>query len=566
MRSTTTLTFRHEERTSQAVRPSVRLIPLGGLGEIGMNCMAVETDDSIVVVDCGVMFPEKELGIDVIHPDFSYLLENHRKVRGIVITHGHEDHVGAVPYLLRELNVPVHGPQYALSLIEERLREVDGVHDPIFNPSRPRDRIKLGSIEIEPIRVTHSIADATALAIRTPAGLIVHTGDFKFDPNPGDRETLDEEHFAELADEGVRALLSDSTNSEVEGTSGSETDVAHELHGLIAQARGRVIVSMFASNTHRFSALADIAQKTGRVVALFGRSMQTHSRIAIDGGYMKDPSGILISADHAAGIPREKLMIFATGSQGEPVAALSRIAQGIHPQLRLERGDTVILSSRVIPGNEREVAHILNDLARAGIEIHAVDTNHNVHVTGHAYAGEQRRMIELVRPDTFLPVHGGYRQLAKHGALASELGVSDVVVAENGSVLELDRDGLRKVGETQSGRIAVEMGVDLPKIVLDDRENLAKHGVAIAVLVLDKKGRIRSRPEIFTRGVIDEDAHPEIIIRAAEFVEDALLAHPSYRDSPDEEELEEVARRALRRFFRRFKRNPAAYTVIHWLP
>lgn len=542
---------------------SVRIVPLGGLGEIGMNCMAVDADGSIVVIDCGVMFPEKELGIDVIHPDFSYLLDRKDQLSAIVLTHGHEDHIGAVPYLLREINVPVYGPKYALRLVQERLAEHGLAGKVDLRVTKPRERFKLGGIEIEPIRVTHSIADATALVLRTPAGVLVHTGDFKIDLDPADNEPFDIERFTEVGSEGVRMLLSDSTNADVTGTSGSERDVIETLTRLIHNADARVIISLFASNVHRLRAIFAAADATGRHVCMLGRSMHTHTRVATDGGYIKDISAQLVHPDLVQTIARDKLVIVATGTQGEPAAAMARLAGRTHHQLTLDPGDTVILSSRVIPGNEVPVQHLVSDFERQGVIVIDHHTEARVHVSGHAYQSEQERMIDAVRPQSFVPIHGTYHHLAAHARLARKAGVSDALVVENGAIVEFDKASTRVSGTANVGRISVDDREPIPDIVLHDRALLAEFGFALAVVLLDEKGHLLGEPEVFTRGVIDEDDNYDLIGHARDAVAEALEKQDTPLLKLSDEDVRDIAKRALKKFIlRRTKRRPITNAIV----
>ncbi|MBK8168765.1 MAG: ribonuclease J [Sandaracinaceae bacterium] len=542
---------------------SVRIVPLGGLGEIGMNCMAIDAQGSIVVVDCGVMFPDRSLGIDVIHPDFSYLLARRKELSAIVLTHGHEDHIGAVPYLLREINVPVYGPRYALSLVKERLVEhrLDGKVDLI--PTKPRQRFALGGIEVEPVRVTHSIADATALVFRTPAGVLVHTGDFKMDPDPTDEEPFDTERFSQIGDEGVRMLLSDSTNADVPGSSGSESEVFTTLARVITAAKARVVVSMFASNVHRLRAIFAAAQTTGRHVCMLGRSMQTHTRIAMEAGYLKDMSALLIHPDLAQTVARDKLLVIATGTQGEPAAALARLAARSHHQLALEPGDTVVLSSRIIPGNEVSVARIISNFERQGVNLVDHHSEPRIHVSGHATQSEQTRMLDLVRPQGFVPIHGTFHHLAAHARLARAAGISDTSVVENGAIVEFDNATTTIKGSTQVGRINVDEGEPIPDIVIHDRTLLAEYGIAFVVVLIDETGRLLGDPEVFTRGVIHEEDDLELIDHARDAVAEALENHDTPLLRLQDSEIREVAKRALRKFIlRRTKRRPITHALV----
>jgi ribonuclease J len=514
-----------------------------------MNCMSIESGAHRVLIDCGVTFPDLPFGTDVIRPDFRYLKEEPRPHTTIWITHGHEDHIGAVPYLLREQRGRVYGPPYALALLRERLTEVPPREMPELIPILPRQRYRFGPFEAEPVRVTHSIADATALALRTPAGLIVHTGDFKIDPTPTDNQHFDRARFAELGDQGVRLLLSDSTNIDSEGSSGSEASVGDVLLDLIDAAPARVVVTLFASNTHRLRAVLEIARKTGRKLCLLGRSVQLHSRVAGDTGYLERAEDILIAPADAALLPRHRVLIAATGSQAEAPSALARLARRAHPQLALEAGDTVILSSRIIPGNERPVMAVIDALERQGIRVFERHGHRGVHVSGHAQRDEQRQMLELVRPQTFVPVHGTFRHLRKHAELARELGIRDTFVAQNGDVIELDDRDARVIDRVHCGRVHVSRGTDVSDEVLADRSRLAELGAFSVSYVVNDRGKLLGSPEVTARGVGFGEAPREVLSQAR------LAAKRALRDAIDQgllrepEALREEVRRALTRFF-----------------
>ncbi len=528
-----------------------------------MNCMALEAEGDRLVVDCGVMFPDRELGVDVIHPDFGWLLAHPERLRAIVLTHGHEDHIGGLPYLLRRIPVPVYGPPYALELVRRRLTEHEQIRNPDLRPTRPRTPFRVGCFEVEPIRVTHSIADATALAIRTPAGLVVHSGDFKIDTDPPDGERFDAERLRELGDEGVRLLLSDSTNAWVEGRAGDERSVRDVLAELVARAPARVVVSVFASNVHRLRSLFEIARETDRRVALLGRSVRTHVETASRLGYLPDVGSLVVSSDDAARLPRSQLLAIATGTQGEPPAALARLARDAHPALGLEPGDEVIHSARVIPGNEQIVYRLINDLERRGVTVRFAATDPGIHVSGHAHAGEQRTMLELVRPRAFIPVHGTFLHLKRHEALAREMGVVESALVENGAVVEIDDAGVRVVDEAHVGRVHVDAGEEIPDRVLADRALLAELGMAVAFVRVDRRGRPLGEPQIVTRGVFHEEAEPDVTEDARRFVADELLSWKSPALEVDPAEVEERARRALRRYFgRRLGKKPLTWAVV----
>jgi ribonuclease J len=523
-----------------------------------MNCLALEQGGQVLIVDCGVTFDDRGLGVDVIHADFS-ALEPYR-VAGIFVTHGHEDHIGAIPYLLQRFDAPVFGPRYALGLVRERAAEHEILDHVSLHEVTPRSRVRVGPFDVEPIRVTHSIADSTALAIRTESGLVVHTGDFKFDEAPPDGETFDVERFEELSREGVRLLFSDSTNIDAKGPTGSEEGVGLALDAIVAGAKQAVVVGMFASNVHRLRLLGDIARRHGRKIVPLGRSVSTHSRVARSTArstgehagepYLEWPSDLVWPADRARELPRNAVLGVATGTQGEEAAALSRLARGEHPAFDLAEGDVVVMSSRVIPGNEPEVMRVMGNLLRRGVELRSWWSDRAVHVSGHAHREEQRRMIEMVRPRSFVPVHGTLHHLLRHAALARELGVPDVCVLENGDVGELGEGTLRKTGRVTAGRVHVFARRALPATVLAERVALAAHGAAHVVIPVDAAGRLAGEVSLVTRGVLDEteDAH---LLAAARNEATAALEDLFQRGGGgtlrSDAELGEAARQAVRR-------------------
>lgn len=539
----------------------LRLWPLGGLGEVGMNCLALEQRGEVLLVDCGVGFDHRGLGVDVVHPDFASLSPFQGKIAGIFLTHGHEDHIGAVAYFLRQYDVPVWGPPYALGLLRERTHEHEVLRYAKLIETAPRRRYGVGSFEVEPIRVTHSIADATALAIRTDAGVVVHTGDFKFDETPTDGESFDVERFEALGDEGVSLLLSDSTNIDARGETGSEVRVGEALAPMIAAADGLVVVSMFASNVHRLRILGDIARKTRRRIVPLGRSVTTHARVARATGYLDWPPDLLWPAERIRELRRSEILVVATGSQAEPNAALARLGRGEHPAVDLREGDLVVLSSRVIPGNEPEVFAMLGDLIRSGVELRTWMSDREVHVSGHAYRSEQTRMIELVRPRAFVPVHGTLHHLTRHAELARELGVKSVCVLENGDRAAIDRSGVRKDGRVPSGRVHVFAGRAIPGTVLKQRASLAAEGIVFAVATLHATGTFATELAITTRGVLDEEERPELLDDARRAARAAVL-DLDVRGRSDDGACAEAIRLAVRRAIARgvgYKPN----TVVH---
>ena len=536
----------------------VRLLPLGGLGEIGMNCLAIEQNGEALVIDCGVTFDDRGLGVDVVHPDFAALDSLH--VAGVFITHGHEDHIGAVPYLLRRIDAPVYGPRYALTLVRERAREHEILDHVDLRVVTPGERVQVGPFEVEPIRVTHSIADATALAIRTAAGLVIHTGDFKFDDTPPDGEAFDVQRFEELSREGVRLLLSDSTNIDAAGPTGSEQGVGEALDEVVGAAQQAVVVALFASNVHRLRMLGDIARRHGRKLVTLGRSVGTHARVAhatpratgphSGVPYLEWPSDLVWPADRARELPRRAILGIATGTQGEENAAIARLARGEHPALDLGAGDVVVMSSRVIPGHEPKVLHLMGELLRRGVRLRTWWSDRAIHVSGHAHRQEQRRMLELVGPRAFVPVHGTLHHLLRHAELAREVGVPEVCVLENGDVGELggDADPIRKAGRVQAGRVHVFAQRALAPAVLRDRAALAAHGAAHVAVSIDERGRPVGQVSLTTRGVVDEARGAHILAAARDEARAALLdLAAEERAAPSDEEAAETARLAIRR-------------------
>jgi ribonuclease J len=533
-----------------------RIVPLGGLGEIGMNCLALETPQGILVIDCGVTFPHDELGVDIIHPDFAYLWDRREEVLGVLVTHGHEDHIGALPYLLRRIPVPVYAPPYASILIQSRLAEHAEVPVTDIRTFAPRERFDLGPFGIEALRVTHSIPDSFALSIDTPAGRILHTGDFKLEAEPMDDLPTDEARFRELGADGVSVLLSDSTNVDVEFRRGREREVARALRDMILGIEGRVVVGVFASNVYRLQAVATAAMETGRKLCYLGRSVHTHVRAATELGLFRIPSNYVVSPEQAMNLPPREVLAIGTGTQAEPASAIARIARGEHPHMKLERGDAVIFSSRAIPGNERPVFDLICALERRGIEVHFRATDGDIHVSGHASREEQARMLEWVRPRAFVPIHGTYHHLRRHAELATEVGVRDVTILENGRTVRWDGAALAQADKVPSGRVHVDHGLELPTQVLSERAAMSVSGVVAATLSLDARGGLEGSPAIVSRGVILDDP-PEVVTEAARVaIEEALRIARGPRDVLPREEAREAAYRALRRMYRVGSKRP----------
>jgi len=512
-----------------------------------MNCLALELDDSIIVIDCGVTFPDDEPGVDIIHPDFSYLLQHRARIKAIVLTHGHEDHIGALPYLLADLEVPVYGPDYALALVRERLSEFTFERPPELITMRPRQPITLGAFEVESYRVTHSIPDSVGFVIRTRLGVLVHSGDFKIDLDPPDGEHFDLAYLAELGSAGVRMLFSDSTNVDVEGSSGPESDVAAALTRQLAEASQRIVVSMFGSNVYRLSAVLRAAHAANKQVLLLGRALQTHARIAERLGLLPKPMPLLIAPETAQAVPRDQLIVIASGSQAEPQAALARLALGSHHHLRLEQHDTVVLSSRIIPGRERAIHTLIDNLERRGVRVVQRFDDPKLHVSGHACRDEQRRLIELLRPAIFVPVHGTYHHLKRHASLAREAGVPATYVIENGAVLELDEHEVRTSEQVTSGRVHLQAGTELSPVVLRDRMLMAEVGIVLITLCVDARGALRVPPRVLTRGVVWEDEERDLLDELRARIEQSCQ---ELRLPCEDDALREAACRASRRLLR----------------
>ncbi len=486
----------------------LHIVPLGGLGEFGMNCMAVRWGDDILVIDAGLMFPEAELlGVDIVVPDISYLTENRDKVRGIVLTHGHEDHIGALPWILSELNVPVWGTEFTLAYVEDKLEEHELLDDADLREIRPNERFKIGPFTVHPIQVTHSLVDCVALAIHTPLGVIIHTGDFKVDPTPTDNKLFDLHSFAEYGKEGVLLLLQDSTNVERRGYTPSEQAVRRKFDEIFARTQRRLFISCFSSSIHRIKLAVDMAWHHGRKVAFVGRSMTSSAEIAEDLGYLEIPEGLLIHPGEIKNFPDNKVCVMISGTQGEPMSALSRAAVDNHKHAKIEKNDTVVLSSRIIPGNEKAIYRVIDHLFRR--EAHVIYDDGStppVHVSGHASQEELKLLINLVKPRYFVPVHGEYRQLKLHAELAGSMhsSVGSVMLIESGDILELDELGARKAGRVNVGRICIDSGsrIDvIEDLIVKDRRHLSEDGIVLPIIAIHKlTGRVETSPEIVTRG------------------------------------------------------------------
>lgn len=507
----------------------VRLLPLGGLGQVGMNCMALQEPGGILLVDCGTSFPEDDYGVDVIHPDFSWLTEHSAdrgRLLGVFLTHGHEDHIGALPFLLGRLNVPIWGPPHALAMAARRLREHGFTASELRTyPTEVGERYQVGPFNVEPIRVTHSIVQATALAIETSAGLIVHSGDFKLDPEPSDGELTDEARLRALGEQGVRLLLSDSTNIDTHGHTASEGEVRDRLHTLIKSAQQRVVIGLFASNIQRLISIGESARAARRRICLFGRSLITQVEIGRSIGCLNWPSDLLIGPEHAQSFPRDELLVLAGGTQGEAGSSLTRLARGEHHQLRLAPDDRVILSSRVIPGNDRGVSRMHDEFLRRGVELITRHSDRAVHASGHAAREEQAELIRWLKPSAFMPVHGTLHHLTRHAELARELGVEQQLVIENGSSVCLTSTSFVRDENFPSGYAHVQSGgsaIDAES--LRRRRELGRGGVVFASVCLEDNLRLAAPVQVSTRGLPGLDDEARTLRRLGQDVERAIKA------------------------------------------
>jgi len=487
----------------------MRIIPLGGLGEIGLNMMVFESDGSSFIVDAGLMFPEDYmLGVDFVIPDMSYIKENKSKILGIVLTHAHEDHIGALPYLLKVVNVPIFGTQFTLGIVGHKLEEQGLLQSAALHEISPTEKLKLGDFELEFIRVSHSAADGVGIAIKTPFGLVVHTGDFKISHSSIDGMTTDVSKFAQCGQEGVLALLSDSTNVEKEGYTISEQEVGETLIRIATGRKGRIIIGLFASSITRIQQVVDIAEKLNRKIIFNGRSIETSVNIAKNLGYIRVPAGMEIDVDQVNEFADDEIVIVTTGSQGEPMAALARMSSGNHKQIKIKKEDTVILSSKFIPGNEKAIAKIINDLYRRGADV-IYEKISAIHVSGHAFQEELKLMINLTRPKYFIPIHGEYRHLILHSRLAEQVGISkeNVLLAENGQVIEFDENRGSVGDSVMTGRVLIDgKGVgDVGRSVLKERRDLSEDGIVVVNMAFDEEtGIVVYGPEMVSRGFVFE--------------------------------------------------------------
>ncbi len=547
----------------------LQVIPLGGLGEFGMNSMALRYEDDIIVIDAGMTFPDAELmGVDIVTPDFTYLIENKEKVRALLLTHGHEDHIGAIPFLMTDVNIPVYGTEFTLALVERRLEEHEMLDDVRLKTIKAGDKIEIGPFKIEFIRVTHSIVSSVALAIETPLGVVIHTGDFKVDPTPTDNELFDLHTFAAYGKKGVLLLMSDSTNVDRPGYTESERAVRPRLEDIIIRAERRVIIACFSSSIHRLQMILDLAFENGKKVAFLGRSMNNVTEIAHNLGLLHIPTGILLRPQDIMNNAPNKTVVVVSGTQGEPMSALSRVAVDNHKNMKIERGDTVVLSARIIPGNEKAIYRLINHVARRGADVIYGSMNPPVHVSGHASSEELKLILNLVRPKYFIPIHGEYRQLSKHAQLAEHLrgaGLQESFILDTGDTVNIDAKGARRGDRVTVGRICIDSGtIDevVEDFVIRDRRHMSEDGFVIPIIAIDKHtGKCEGLPEIISRGFLSENNKE--VLDAARAVVVKTLDSSSMEERTDWGVMQEKIRADLKRYLtKQTSRRPLIMPVI----
>ena len=548
----------------------LRIVPLGGLGEFGMNSMAIRYGDDIIVVDAGMMFPDAELlGVDIVTPDFAYLEQNREHVRALILTHGHEDHIGAVPFLLSQIDMPVYGTAFTLALVERRLEEHEMLGDVKLHTVKPAQRIEIGPFAIEFIHVTHSIVSSVAVAITTPLGVIIHTGDFKVDPTPTDNELFDLHTLAEYGKRGVLLLMSDSTNVDRSGYTESERAIRPRFEDIFHRTERRLIISCFSSSVHRLQQIVDLSGEYGRKVAFLGRSMLSVTEIAHSLGLLHLPDGILLRPQDIMQAAPDKVVVVASGTQGEPMSALSRIAVDNHKNISVSQDDTVVLSARIIPGNEKGIYRMINHFAKRGADVIYGTMDPPVHVSGHASREELTLVLNLVRPRYFMPIHGEYRQLARHAALAQHLrsaGLEDTFVLETGDSLEIDRAGARKGAKIPVGRVCIDSGtIDevVEDIVIRDRRHLSEDGFVLPIIAINKhSGKSETLPEIVSRGFVSFEDGSGLLQEARQVVAKTLETSTE-EERTDWGVMQEKIRADLKRFLnKQTQRRPLIMPVI----
>lgn len=542
----------------------LRIIPLGGLGEVGMNCMILEYKGSRIMIDCGVMFPPEEYGVNIIIPDFSYLKD--KPLDGIILTHAHDDHIGATPFLLRELNypVPIMSEKYSLGLLREKLKEVGVQHLAKLQYISPHSPLYIGEMKIIPFPVSHSTVHSLGLIIKTEEYNIVHTSDYKLGYNTKEDGITDLENIKKLTQNRIDLLLADSTNIELKGRAGSEKDLKEYFFNIIANHRGRVFVSTFSTSIPRIQGLLDIAKELKRYVVIVGRSLQSSIAVATSLGILKYPSSIVKSVEEVSKIENKNILFLISGTQGEPTSSLKRLSLNQLKRVRVEDGDLIILSAKFIPGNELAIYKMISDLTRLGAKVLHQNLDPLVHVSGHAYRDEQKEVLEKLKPNFFIPVHGNYHYLKLHEELANSLGIKNSIVMENGDIVEFDGNSLLKVGRVPHGKVYIDgfAGV-IEDIVLKDRIDLAESGVVTVVMIVDlEKGELISQPKVITKGVLFEDASRDLLNSASIFLKKAYeKSYPSLRKDP--EKIKELAKKTIRRFFyKELSKKPVALAVV----
>jgi ribonuclease J len=546
---------------------SLTIVPLGGLGEFGMNMMALRTGEDILVIDAGMMFPESELlGVDLVIPDITFLKQNRAQVRAIVLTHGHEDHIGALPYILRDLNVPVYGTRFTLALVKKRLEEAGLLQSTTLREVLPGRRVEIGPYEVEFISVTHSTIDCVALAVRTQLGVIIHTGDFKIDQTPVGGAPFDLHAFARYGNEGVLALFSDSTNVERPGFTPSERAIVPRIEELCRSAPRRVILSCFASSVHRIQQVIDIASRVGRKVAFVGRSMVDNVEIAHSLECLRIPDGMVVRPQDIRGFDPKRIVILASGSQAEPMSSLSRIAVDNHRFVSVDENDSVILSARIIPGNEKAIFRMLDHMFRRRALVYYDNSAGTIHVSGHASQEEQKLLLQLVKPKYFIPVHGEYRHLFRHAALAHQIGCvsGEILLLEDGKVIEFTEDGVHRRDPVTAGRVCVDSGSleEIEEVVIRDRKHLSEDGVVVSIIAIDKHtGKMESHPEIVTRGLMSDNGQE--LIAGARAVIINTVEQSNAEEKSDWSVIKEKIRVDLKRYINKHtSKRPLILPVI----
>ena len=532
----------------------IRIIPIGGLGEIGKNMMLMEHEDSILIIDAGMMFPNGDLpGIDFIIPDLTYVQQNRDRIEAIILTHGHEDHIGALPYLLQDLRVPIYGTRLTIGFARNRLEEYSLGYEPEFIEIEPRESVRFGAITAEFFRVCHSVADGVGVAFHTPFGIIVHSGDFKFDFTPIYDHHFDFFKIAEFGEKGVLLLLSDSTNAEHKGYTPSERELNNSFFDTITSATGRIIIATFASNIHRIQQIFDVCRKAGKRVSILGRSMEKNVTMARDLGYLEFDEGLVVAPEKINNYKRNSVLLLTTGSQGEPMSGLSRIAGSRHKQLTIEKGDTVILSASIIPGNERTVSRVVNSLFRKGAHVF-YEGFADLHVSGHASREELKLLMAILKPRYFIPIHGEFKHLIHHADLAKEMGIEEknILIAQNGDVIIVDEDGVRATGVVETGSVYTDgkNTGDIGSAVIRDRHRLAEEGVVIIVIPLSMNNHGVMHPEIYSRGFICLQDAESVLESAKDIVFSEVRQHLK-RGNLQQDQLKSAVINALKRFFRK---------------